>query len=994
MKRTYILLISVIVLLLCCAQQQLVAQTNTTCDNALNLTLNDSNCIPIYTTNTEVDLSNLLGCNPDPFGTLWYRFFATNTGTYKFKTNANFNDVTSLFTGLCGNWTEIECSNKDEFGFTGEEISAQITAGTTCYIQITGTQADFGKCHGEVCVNVSQETSLPNAPNNDNCANATTLTVNQACTNGTNKHANTDGPSPSNFDLAKADVWYKFVVNSSADHIIVSNALFSEVITLYSGTCGNFTEIASTDEGQQLLLPSLTIGQTYFVQLSGVFATVEGDFCIQVVENSAMPVANFNEDNTNICQGNTVQYSDQSSGFPSAWLWTFPGGTPATSTEQYPSVRYNSSGNYSVTLQVTNANGNNILTKQNLINVMSVVATDIAPYFQDFQAANDWTISNPDNDIQVWGLQNGDLCNDQVIAIDNFNQAYDSRGKDDYFEATFDLSSTNNAQLNFDLAYAQFDATYTDQLTVEAFVCGQTPVTIFDKQGAALTTASDITTAFVPTDCDQWRTETADLSAFDGQTITIRFTNKSGWGNWLYLDNINVIDDSCPISSKALPYEQDFETANDWDILNPNNDLAIWQISSSDLCFGEVISLDNFTIDTRNTDDILQANFDLRNTSESQLFFDVAYAQYNADFFDQLQVRVSVCGETPVTVYDKSGSNLATAADIVTAFVPSSCDDWRTETVDLSAYDGKLITVEFVNKGGYGNMLYLDNIKVKQVRCSIPQNITATVVSGNCAYIQFDEIPDARKYKLWYRQKGVGASWIERLPTASYFFLNGLTPNTDYEFKIKSLCDGTFASVWSSLNAFTTLGDVCDRPDWISAINITTNSATIDWSKNTADQKYKINYRQAGTSNWNTVTTSASTFPMTNLSPDTKYFYKVKTKCPSNLWTNWHSKQNFRTQGIGSSFTQANRQIQNKTKGTSIELYPNPTADVLNINLQNIVVEQLRITNTNGKIVHRLYPTQSLEQINIANLSNGVYFLHIITDTQESISRQFIKMTK
>jgi len=56
--------------------------------------------------------------------------------------------------------------------------------------------------------------------------------------------------------------------------------------------------------------------------------------------------------------GQAIQYLDQSQGTPVSWLWSFPGGTPATSTAQNPLVTYNAQGLYSFTLTVIDANGN------------------------------------------------------------------------------------------------------------------------------------------------------------------------------------------------------------------------------------------------------------------------------------------------------------------------------------------------------------------------------------------------------------------------------------------------------------------------------------------------------------------------------------------------------------------------------------------------------------------------------------------------------------
>ncbi len=81
------------------------------------------------------------------------------------------------------------------------------------------------------------------------------------------------------------------------------------------------------------------------------------------------PVSNFTGTPTTVCVGSNVNYSDLSTGFPNYWQWTFPGGTPATSLAQNPSVTYNTPGVYSVTLQVSNSSGTSTFTRSSYITV-------------------------------------------------------------------------------------------------------------------------------------------------------------------------------------------------------------------------------------------------------------------------------------------------------------------------------------------------------------------------------------------------------------------------------------------------------------------------------------------------------------------------------------------------------------------------------------------------------------------------------------------------
>ncbi|MEO5675625.1 MAG: PKD domain-containing protein [Chitinophagales bacterium] len=85
---------------------------------------------------------------------------------------------------------------------------------------------------------------------------------------------------------------------------------------------------------------------------------------------SQLPEPFFAVTNPELCEKFCVSYSDSSTNNPTAWLWTFEGGSPATSTDQNPaSVCYANPGTFDVTLVVTNANGSDSTTFSDYITV-------------------------------------------------------------------------------------------------------------------------------------------------------------------------------------------------------------------------------------------------------------------------------------------------------------------------------------------------------------------------------------------------------------------------------------------------------------------------------------------------------------------------------------------------------------------------------------------------------------------------------------------------
>jgi len=89
-------------------------------------------------------------------------------------------------------------------------------------------------------------------------------------------------------------------------------------------------------------------------------------------------IPNFTVDVNEIIEGETVHFTDQSTEDPTAWSWSFPGGTPSESTEQNPTVRYNTPGTYSVTLTVSNDNCEIVKTVNDMIIVHGAIVAEFS----------------------------------------------------------------------------------------------------------------------------------------------------------------------------------------------------------------------------------------------------------------------------------------------------------------------------------------------------------------------------------------------------------------------------------------------------------------------------------------------------------------------------------------------------------------------------------------------------------------------------------------
>lgn len=91
------------------------------------------------------------------------------------------------------------------------------------------------------------------------------------------------------------------------------------------------------------------------------------------------PVSNFTSNVQNLpIGGGSVSFYDLTTNYPTSWSWSFPGGTPSTSTERNPTgISYTSTGAYTVSLTTSNANGTNLKT---IVNYITVAGVPLSPF--------------------------------------------------------------------------------------------------------------------------------------------------------------------------------------------------------------------------------------------------------------------------------------------------------------------------------------------------------------------------------------------------------------------------------------------------------------------------------------------------------------------------------------------------------------------------------------------------------------------------------------
>ena len=217
--------------------------------------------------------------------------------------------------------------------------------------------------------------------------------------------------------------------------------------------------------------------------------------------------------------------------------------------------------------------------------------------------------------------------------------------------------------------------------------------------------------------------------------------------------------------------------------------------------------------------------------------------------------------------------------------------------------------------------------------CISPDNLSVSNIDAESATLNWTATSGADAYELSYSPVDE-ENWQTIIKDGTSHNLSDLADSTSYTWVIRTLCD-TLADppAFSELvyGGFTTtaglfinsdgaeeiiFGSNCETPRELTESEITDNSTLISWNTILDATAYDIRYRIAGADDeeveegeWTTITDILDTsYPLTELTPETNYEWEVRTQCAEELPSEWGASSftTIEDDCLSSNFTQVN----------------------------------------------------------------------------------------
>ena len=186
-------------------------------------------------------------------------------------------------------------------------------------------------------------------------------------------------------------------------------------------------------------------------------------------------------------------------------------------------------------------------------------------------------------------------------------------------------------------------------------------------------------------------------------------------------------------------------------------------------------------------------------------------------------------------------------------------------------------------------------------QCPAPTGLATSSITATAATATWSPVSGALSYNVDYRPPGYDWITIANATTSLQWSLYGMEANTTYDWRVRANCSSGPSNYTQA--QFTTLSvGSCTAPGGLFASNITSSTATVNWSAVSGAFSYSVYYKPSSSSVW--ITAAAATYNTSYnlyaLSSNTTYDWMVYSNCSLTESSAWATSQ-LTTSGSGGS---------------------------------------------------------------------------------------------
>ena len=181
--------------------------------------------------------------------------------------------------------------------------------------------------------------------------------------------------------------------------------------------------------------------------------------------------------------------------------------------------------------------------------------------------------------------------------------------------------------------------------------------------------------------------------------------------------------------------------------------------------------------------------------------------------------------------------------------------------------------------------------------CVVPTNLAISSISSTGATATWTAGGSETSWQIEYKT-ATGGTWTTQTVNNPTYTMTGLQPSTDYQTRVRSLCDNGEESDYTSVVSFTTAAPPCVVPTNLAISSISSTGATATWTAGGSETSWEFEYRLIGAADWTTQTVTTPTYSMTGLQPSTAYEVRVKSLCDDGEESAYTEPVSFTTDAI------------------------------------------------------------------------------------------------